>query len=38
VIMIQFVTAIQADADKSNHPIPTPQVFYDDYVQPEDLK
>jgi hypothetical protein len=38
VILIQFLADINPPGDKSPDPIPTPKVFYEDYVQPEDLK
>ncbi len=38
VLLIQFHTDIRPGADESYDPIPTPNAFYDEYVQPGDLR
>jgi hypothetical protein len=38
VLLVQYQTDITPGADKTREPTPKPFVFYDDYVQPEDLK
>jgi hypothetical protein len=38
VLLVQYQTDIKPGADETRKPIPKPFAFYDDYVQPEDLK
>jgi hypothetical protein len=38
VMLIQFQTDIKPWADKSYNPVPEPNVFYEEYVQPGDLR
>lgn len=38
VTLVQFSTDIKPGADESFDPVPKPTVFYEDYVQPENLK
>jgi hypothetical protein len=38
VMLIQFQSAIRPGVDDSHEPTPSPNVFYDDYLQPGDLK
>jgi hypothetical protein len=38
VLLVQYQTDITPGADETRVPIPKPFAFYDDYVQPEDLK
>jgi hypothetical protein len=38
VMLIQFQSEIRPGVDDSHEPTPKPNVFYDDYLQPGDLK
>jgi len=38
VMLIQFQSEIRPGADEQHEPAPRPNVFYDDYLQPGDLK
>jgi hypothetical protein len=38
VMLIQFQSEIRPGSDDSHQPTPRPNVFYDDYLQPGDLK
>src|SRR5271165_3123676 len=38
ILLIQFQSDIHAGADGSPDPVPRPNVFYDDYLQPGDLQ
>jgi hypothetical protein len=38
VMLIQFQSEIRPGVDDSHEPTPRPNVFYDDYLQPGDLK
>ena len=38
VLLVQYQTDITPGADETHDPIPKPNAFYEDYVQPEDLK
>jgi hypothetical protein len=37
-MLIQFQTDIKPWADESYDPAPTPTIFYEEYVQPGDLR
>ncbi len=38
VLLVNYQTEITLGADETREPTPKPVVFYDDYIEPEDLK